>query len=207
MKQCTKCQQIKEFDQFRKQSSSKDGLTRWCKSCFKEYEQTDAYKQSQKSYKSSDSHRQADRKRKKSPRSLELSRNLKKTEKYKNQTRIRYSQRYKEDVFFRIKKTLRNRTNDALNQNQFYKTSKLSQYLGCTVEQLKQYLEDRFLPDMSWDNYGFGQDKWNIDHIVPLSSAKTPEDLYKLCHFSNLQPLWQPDNLKKSDNYVQNMVL
>ena len=53
---------------------------------------------------------------------------------------------------------------------------------------------------MSWDNYGlYG---WHIDHKVPLSLAKTEEELLKLCHFSNLQPLWAKDNLKKGDSIV-----
>lgn len=202
MKICTKCKQTKEFIEFRKQSASKDGLINWCKSCFKEYEQTEIYKQSQKRYKKSDSHKKADRKRKRSPEALEMSRELKRSEPYKEQTRKRYKQRYKEDSLFRIRKTLRNRTYEAISQKSFYKNSNLSQYLGCSVEFLKQHLESQFWPEMSWNNYGFGEDKWHIDHIVPISSANTVEELYKLCHFTNLQPLWQPDNLKKSDNYT-----
>jgi hypothetical protein len=46
---------------------------------------------------------------------------------------------------------------------------------------------------MNWDNKEF----WHIDHIIPLSSAKDKEELIKLCHYSNLQPLWAEDNYKK----------
>ena len=49
--------------------------------------------------------------------------------------------------------------------------------------------------EMSWDNYG----KWHIDHIIPLSSANSEDDIYKLCNYTNLQPLWAEDNLKKSN--------
>jgi 5-methylcytosine-specific restriction endonuclease McrA len=48
---------------------------------------------------------------------------------------------------------------------------------------------------MTWDNYG----EWEIDHIVPISSGKTEEDVIKLCHYKNLQPLWKEDNRKKGN--------
>ena len=48
---------------------------------------------------------------------------------------------------------------------------------------------------MNWEN----RNLWHVDHIIPLSSAKTEEELVKLCHYTNLQPLWAEDNLKKSN--------
>jgi len=50
---------------------------------------------------------------------------------------------------------------------------------------------------MSWSNHG----DWHIDHIIPVASAIDEEELYKLNHFSNLQPLWRDENLKKGDNF------
>ena len=50
----------------------------------------------------------------------------------------------------------------------------------------------------SWDNYG----KWHIDHIIPLSSANNEDEVYKLCHHTNLQPLWAEDNLRKSNKII-----
>ena len=54
---------------------------------------------------------------------------------------------------------------------------------------------------MSWDNYGYYG--WHIDHIIPLSFAKTEEETYKLCHYTNLQPLWANDNLTKGKKLIQ----
>lgn len=51
---------------------------------------------------------------------------------------------------------------------------------------------------MTWNNYG----KWHIDHIIPISSAKTEEEVIKLNHYTNLQPLWAKDNLKKGNKII-----
>jgi hypothetical protein len=72
--------------------------------------------------------------------------------------------------------------------------------IGCSPEFLKEYLENQFAEGMSWDNHG--QYSWHIDHIIPLSSAKTDEEIYKLCHYTNLQPLWAEDNLRKSNKIL-----
>jgi hypothetical protein len=65
------------------------------------------------------------------------------------------------------------------------------------IARLRDLLGGRFLfmAGMNWSNHG----KWHIDHITPLSSAKTADELYTLCHYTNLQPLWAIDNLRKHD--------
>lgn len=50
---------------------------------------------------------------------------------------------------------------------------------------------------MSWDNYG----RWHLDHIKPISLAKDEDEVYNLNHYTNFQPLWMLDNLKKSNKY------
>ena len=75
---------------------------------------------------------------------------------------------------------------------------------GITIwnETFGKVVEEQFVDGMSWDNYGiYG---WHIDHIIPLSSAKTEEEIFKLCHYTNLQPLWAVDNLKKSNKLIIN---
>lgn len=69
--------------------------------------------------------------------------------------------------------------------------------LGCTAEELKIYLESKFQGGMSWEN----RTLWHIDHIIPLSSfnLNDKEEFKKACHYSNLQPLWAEDNLKKGN--------
>jgi hypothetical protein len=72
--------------------------------------------------------------------------------------------------------------------------------VGCRLEVLIEHLESKFLYGMSWENYG--KDGWHIDHKIPLSSAKTDREIYELCHYTNLQPLWAKDNLKKSNKII-----
>jgi hypothetical protein len=76
--------------------------------------------------------------------------------------------------------------------------SRTTDIIGCSPQELKEHLEKQFVSGMTWEN----RNEWHIDHIIPLSSAKTEEELYKLCHYTNLQPLWAEDNLKKSNKII-----
>lgn len=116
-----------------------------------------------------------------------------------NQNKINYyfKKRKKDDIQFRIASNLRARISKALTNN--IKRGSVIKDLGCSVCELKQYLESKFQPGMCWENYGlYG---WHIDHIIPLSSfdLTDQEQFLKACHYSNLQPLWAEENLKKSN--------
>jgi len=91
----------------------------------------------------------------------------------------------------------RSRTAVAFRLGGYKKGTKTEKMLGIDFNSLKQYLENQFTKGMSWDNYG----KWHIDHIIPLSSANTEEELKLLCHYKNLQPLWSFDNISKNGKY------
>ena len=73
------------------------------------------------------------------------------------------------------------------------KTTKTQALLGCTFEELAAHLQSKFETGMTLENHG----DWHIDHIIPCATATTPEELEKLFHFTNLQPLWAADNLSK----------
>lgn len=77
------------------------------------------------------------------------------------------------------------------------KTGKTLDHLGCSWAELKIHLEKQFQPGMNWDNYGQGG--WHIDHIQPLCAFDlTKEEHLKIaCHYSNLRPLWQHENIAK----------
>jgi hypothetical protein len=84
-------------------------------------------------------------------------------------------------------------------QNKFTtKSKKTIEILGCSFEEFKIHLESKFDDKMNWKNQGT---YWHMDHIIPISSAKTEEDVYRLNHYTNFQPLHWLDNLKKSNKY------
>jgi hypothetical protein len=111
---------------------------------------------------------------------------------YKNQ----YDKdRAKIDISYRLKRSLRTRLRQAIKNNQ--KKGSAIKDLGCSVEFLRNYLESQFQSGMNWENYGNKHGNWSIDHKMPLSSTENEKEIIKLCHYSNLQPMWHIDNLKK----------
>lgn len=106
-------------------------------------------------------------------------------------------QRYHAEIQYRLKVSLRDRLNHAIKNKQ--KSGSAVSDIGCTIDELKSYLESKFQPGMSWDNWS--RTGWHIDHVVPLSSfdLSDPEQLRKACHYTNLQPLWAKQNLSKGD--------
>lgn len=107
----------------------------------------------------------------------------------------RAKRRRKEDPYYKVVRNLRNRLYYALINPNWKKNTHFSQYIGCDRETLMNHLSSKFKDNMSFENYG----EWHIDHIIPLSSAKSEEELYRLCHYTNLQPLWGIDNIKKGN--------
>ena len=101
--------------------------------------------------------------------------------------------RYSEDQMFRLKTNLRSRIYEYLKKGGYKKTKTTRDILGCSIDFYKEHLQKQFKQGMSWDNHG----EWHIDHIIPLSSANTGEELFKLFHYKNTQPLWAEENLKK----------
>ena len=87
-----------------------------------------------------------------------------------------------------------------ISRKKYYSTLKI---LGCSFEEFKIHIESQWELWMNWDNYGvykINEQTWQIDHIIPISSAKTKEDIMKLNHFSNLRPLCSKENILKSNH-------
>lgn len=104
--------------------------------------------------------------------------------------------RKKKDPLYNLKFILRSRIYNALKRKSWIRNSPNEEILGANYATVKDHIESLFVDGMSWDNHG----DWHIDHIVPLASARNNEEIIKLFHYKNLQPLWKEDNLKKSDS-------
>jgi len=111
-----------------------------------------------------------------------------------NKQHIRnYSRKRAQDPIRRVAQNISRHIRKSLSYLNSKKNSKTQSILGCTYAEFKLYLESKFEPWMSWDNYGkyngtinFG---WDLDHIMPIVTAKSADDVMRLNHYTNYQPL------------------
>ena len=109
----------------------------------------------------------------------------------------RKKDRHKNDIGFKLKNNIISRMNLALKGK--IKSARTEKLLGCTITELKTYLENKFKEGMSWDN----RVEWHIDHVIPcaLFDLSKEEEQKKCFHYTNLQPLWAKENILKRDKY------
>ena len=194
---CSKCKEEKEICEFGKDSTRKGGLSYLCKKCL--CEKSDKYRENNKEkiVKSLDIYRKKNKEILKIKRKKYISENK---EKIKDYGRYYSNKKRKESDLIRVSENIRRRINHIVTSKQVSKKNKTINIIGCSFEYLFTYLETQFVDGMNWENYGlYG---WHIDHIIPLSSAQTEEEVHKLCHYTNLQPLWAKDNLRKHNKMI-----
>ena len=121
-----------------------------------------------------------------------------------NQEKIReYQKKWQRDKantdpLFKFRKNVGTRTYKAFKSQSWKKNGGSEKLLGCDYETAMKHIESQFEPWMDWDNYG----EWHIDHIIPLASATTKEEMKKLCHYTNLQPLLAEENISKGSKIL-----
>lgn len=225
MKKCKDCNQIKSLELFHKNSQSLDGISFYCKKCKRIRDSASHKKHKGKRAECSIQYRaknkEAIRERKKEDYIKNKDRHSKKSKEWyeinkervssenkikyqlnKNKINAKIKKKKQENPIFRLQANLRSRLSIALKNNQ--KKGSAVRDLGCSIQFLKNHLESMFQPGMNWDNYGFGEYKWNVDHIIPLTMVDLTnrEQLLKVCHYTNLQPLWHLDNIKKGNKII-----
>lgn len=109
----------------------------------------------------------------------------------------RRMKKYHSNPEFRMIENLRTRVNLAVSGR--IKLGRTFELVGCTPRQLREYLMWQFKPGMSWENYG----QWHVDHIRPCASFDLTklEQQQECFHYTNLQPIWAVENLKKGASY------
>jgi len=171
MKTCIKCGKTKSLSWFSRKTDAKDGLQPKCKICSATY-LSEWYEANRDKHLRQQAEYDAANRDKKNA----YNRNRKAN-----------------NIQVKLSCNLRTRLWLATKRNS--KSGSAVRDLGCTITELKDYLEEQFQHGMNWDNYG----DWHIDHIRPLASFKLEnrDELLKACHYTNLQPLWAADNTSK----------
>jgi len=182
MKVCTTCKTAKDFSCFSRAKQGRHGLRAACKSCtsikFKKY---------RAAHKEKLALNWANWKRANSEHRTEY-------------VRVYCAKKRTENPAFKLATNLRNRLAKALKKCKAQKSHGTFKLVSCTPKELKHYIEQQFQTGMTWDNYG----QWHIDHIKPLTSFDLTKQEEQLAanHFTNLQPLWAADNIRKGNKYV-----
>ena len=116
--------------------------------------------------------------------------NIKELREYRNEYK---KSRRKNDPIYKLKQNIGNLTRNAFTGNGYKKNSLTNKVLNCSFEEFKLYIELKFESWMNWDNYGKYNGKlnygWDLDHIIPISSAHLEKDIYELSNYKNFQPL------------------
>ena len=225
-KVCSKCGIEKIIDDFYKNTSYKDGYYNHCKECIKLKNQNKKYKEYKINYYKENKEKIKEYYDNLSDDRINKLKELKRNyyhnnkEKYSHQKNSEYNElnrkrrreyhkrKIQSDPIYKLKVSFVRRLNKSLRRNKFVNSKSIlfKEYIGCDFYFFKSYIESQFEYWMNWDNYGLYNGElnygWDLDHIIPLSSAKTEDELYKLCHYENLQPLWAEDNLKKSNKIL-----
>lgn len=203
MKKCKKCGLEKDISNFNNRKKSKDGLDYTCKECVSEFNKKYNLENKLKIKIRRSNFYKENKDRLNDISNLYHEINKDKIKEYnsKESVKIRYrnykreykKKRSKTDILYFLTERIRKNIHTLFKTNGFKKSKKTVDILGCSFDDFKLHIESKFEPWMNWDNKGLYNGEfdygWDIDHIVPLSTATTEEDLIRLNHYTNLQPL------------------
>lgn len=189
---CSKCGIEQTLECFRRDITKKDGLRSDCKKCIKDFELKKRQNNPEMMREKLQTFYQKNPEKRKEYR-----------QNYKPRKQEQRKERRKVDPIFNITNRMRCRIWKFLKLLKVSKKNKTFEIVGCCPNFLKEFIESKFVEGMTWDN----RNEWHIDHIIPLSTAKTEDELYNLCHYTNLQPLWSEDNIKKSNKIYSHLNL
>ena len=213
MKECIKCKEIKNLIEFYKSNKNKTGYENTCKSCKNEYCKDNNSKLGKEYFRKSSKKWGDQNKEKISIHNKEYYNNNKKYF-LKNEKRQEYlknwrknnrkklneynKNKYHGDPQFKLGVLLRQRFKLAIKG---YKIKTIENLIGCTIEECKSCLEQKFKPEMTWENHGT---IWEIDHIKACSNFDLTDykQQHECFHYTNLQPLFKTTEIAKSFGYL-----
>lgn len=216
MKICTKCKTEKTFDSFGIDKYRPDGYKIYCKNCVKTNFNKNRKEYLLKYYESNKEkmlEKQKERYVEKKDYILQYGKEYRSNNKQKikeynkvnkdkinSWTRKYREKRKKEDNVFKFKSNVRSLITSSFKRgtNQFRKNAKTETILGCTIQEFIKHIQSKFTEGMTLNNHG----EWHLDHIYPVSLATTEEQIIKLNHYTNFQPLWAEDNLSKGSKIL-----
>jgi len=228
-KKCNKCGNNKSLLEFDKDKTHKDGHTTVCKECKINYRMANKnhVKAKNKKYYKDNKESLILKVKEYYKNNKELKKvynkkyNIINSEKIKNnnakyykenkiiinkKNRLYEKNKLNSDNLYKLKHNVKTIIRNSIKENGFIKSSRTYEILGCSFIEFKTYLESKFKSWMKWDNHGKYNGElnygWDIDHKIPLSSAKTEEELLKLCHYTNLQPLCSKVNRDVKRHYI-----
>lgn len=193
MKKCSKCGEIKELGEFYKNKKAIDGVTWYCKNCQKENSLKNRLnKEDKKEY-----NKQYYIENKEKVVVQKKIYNEANRDKRNARERTKHH-KIKNDIQYRLKRNLRARINKFVKGKN--KSGSAVSDIGCAFDFFINYLQQLFQPGMTYENYG----AWHIDHIIPLVTfdLTDKEQFIKASHYTNLQPLWEVDNLRKGKKII-----
>lgn len=224
MKKCTKCNETKSKSEFGNHKLTKDKLQCHCKLCINlassKHKATNPewsrehYISRQDHYKNKSSERYANNREEIiSKQSEYYFKNKEQRQEYykswvsrnKSELNLYNLNRKKDSPTLRLSCTLRSHISTYTKNVSGKKNKSTLDIVGFdSWEDFREYIQSQFSEGMSWDNYGIGANNstWHIDHIIPISSAKTLEEVKKLNHHNNLRPMWGSDNIRKSNKML-----
>ena len=185
-KTCCRCRLEKPSDAFANNKRQKDGLLNHCRECHKADYQRTRERQLEYAKQWAENNKGKLKARQKQYFQDNKQELIEKNLEYRKKRR-------KEDPQYALVQNLRSRINAVLSQKRFTKEGSFSEMLGCTPQELVNYLESKFEAWMSWDTRGLYNGQpcfgWDVDHITPLASAESIDEVKALNHYTNLQPL------------------
>ena len=197
MKQCSKCKESKPLECFHKRKARPSGYASHCKTCRSAQEKARYAANAERIIERTHAYNNANREKINARQREYTKANPEKIKAYRQDNKDRILEyerdRRREDPLFRLASNIRRRLRYALSVGGWEKSTKTSEIIGCDWATLQNHLDSQFAPGMTWENMG----EWEIDHIIPYATAKTEDDVLRLSHYTNLQPLWRTDNRRK----------